>query len=54
MWARITHHWPDGSETELEVGTDSPAYPDAARECVARVIDLYRETCQAQEPSDGD
>lgn len=48
MWARITHTWENGSETELEVGTDSPAYPDAAAECVARVLDLYRATCQGE------
>ena len=44
MWARITHTWETGAETEFEVGTDTPAYPDAAAECVARVLDMYR-TC---------
>lgn len=49
MWARITHSWPDGGETEIEVGTDAPAYPDAAAECVARVIDLWRATCATED-----
>ena len=53
MWARVTVTFADGSETECEVGTDTAAYPDAARECVARVIDLYRETCTSG-ANDGD
>lgn len=45
MWARIRHEYADGATTELEVGTDSPAYPDAAAECVARVLDMWRAAC---------
>jgi hypothetical protein len=45
MWAQITHRWADGTEIELEVGSDEAAYPDVVSELVARVIDLYRATC---------
>lgn len=51
-WARITHRWPDGSETQVEVGTDTAGYPDVMRELVARVSDLWGVTCQGEDEAD--
>lgn len=48
MWATINHEYPGGGSTKLEVGSNDPAYPDAAAEMVARVLDMWRE-CIATE-----
>ena len=44
----ITHTWPDGSVTELQVSTED-GYPDAMAEGVATIVKLWRETCQAHD-----
>ena len=45
-WARITHRWADGSEAEMEVGTDQAAFPDVLAELVHEVSRLYKVACQ--------
>ena len=45
-WARITHRWPDGTEIEMEVGTDEAAFPDVLAELVHECTRLFRVTCQ--------
>jgi hypothetical protein len=54
MWARIVHTYPDGSTTRLEIGHSGPTYPDAAAECVARVLDMWREVCVEDRPAEGE
>lgn len=45
-WARMIYRWPDGSEAEMEVGTDAAAFPDVLAELVHEVSRLYKVACQ--------
>ena len=54
MYVRVTHQWADGTATELEVGTDMPAYPDEAAECVARALDMWRACIAASSDDEAD
>lgn len=50
-FAQIVHTWPDGSVTDLEVGTDELPHPDLLDSLVGRVLELYRETVAAGDES---
>ena len=41
MWARMRYEYKSGEVIEVEVGSDTAAYPDAVSECVAGVLRLW-------------
>lgn len=50
-FAQIVHTWPDGSVTDLEVGTDETPHPDLLDSLVGRVLALYEATIAAGDES---
>lgn len=49
--ALIVHTFADGSKTHCEIQIKA-SYPDAMSEAVARVRDLWRETCAADDEAE--
>jgi hypothetical protein len=51
--AKIVHHYPDGSFTEMVAATKADG-PDALDECVRRVAVLWHIACQPDDEDDAE